>query len=101
MFLIGSNGVDVRFIEPFKAVRNAKQYSSVTVNEEIFRETIDVEDLWCPVEECSHEKWVTSLVCTILKTFPQENCFILELIPVCSAKVSIAKTHHFVISPSA
>ena len=65
----------------------------MTVNEEIFRETIGVEDLWCPVEECSHEKWVTSLVCTILKTFAQENCFISELIPVCSAKVSIAKTH--------
>jgi len=73
----------------------------VTVNEEIFRETVGVEDLWCPVEECSHEKWVTNLVCTILKTFPQENCFISELIPVCSAKVSIAKTHHYVTSPSA
>jgi len=32
------------------------------VNEEIFRDIVDVEQLWCPVEECSHEKWVTSFV---------------------------------------
>lgn len=62
----------------------------MTVNEDIFRETVDMDSLWCPVEECSHDKWVTNLVCTILKTFPQENCFISQLVPVCGAKVSMA-----------
>jgi len=89
--LTGSNnGFDKQFIIPFKADRNAKRDSSLTVNEDVFRETVDVDNLWCPVEECSHEKWVTSLVCTILKTFPQENCFISQLVPVCSTKVSMS-----------
>jgi hypothetical protein len=95
-FFVGSNGFDDRFIVPFKAVGNAQQHSSVTVIEEVFRETVDIEALWCPVEACSHEKWVTSLVCTILKTFPQENCFISQLVALCSVKVSIAQTRQYV-----
>jgi hypothetical protein len=67
----------------------AKGESSVTVNEDIFKATVDMDNLWCPVEECSHDKWVTNLVCTILKTFPQENCFMSQLVPLCSAKVSM------------
>ncbi|KDR18216.1 Serine-protein kinase ATM [Zootermopsis nevadensis] len=89
--IAGTSGFDNQYIIPFKADRNTRHDSSLTVNEDKFNETVDVDCLWCPVEECSHEKWVTSLVCTILKTFPQENCFISQLVPVCSAKVSFAE----------
>lgn len=88
--VIGSSGFDDPFIIPFKPVRCAKRESSMTVNEDIFRETVDMVNLWCPMEKCSHDRWVTNLVCTILKTFPQENCFMSQLVPVCSTKVSMA-----------
>jgi hypothetical protein len=85
--------LDNHYIIPFKVDRNSRLDSSLTVNEDTFKEKIDICTLWCPVEECSHEKWVTTLVCTILKTFPQENCFISQLVPVCSAKVSMIQRH--------
>jgi hypothetical protein len=39
------------------------------MNEEIFRETVDVAELWWPVKICSHEKWVTGFVfgCWLLR----------------------------------
>jgi hypothetical protein len=88
--LAGSIGVNNKdMLIPFWLNRRPEHDSPLIVNEDLFKETVDVGSLWCPLEECSHEKWVTNLVCTVLKTFTQEGSFVSHLVPVCSVKVNI------------
>ncbi|XP_069700137.1 serine-protein kinase ATM isoform X2 [Periplaneta americana] len=89
--VVGASGFDSHNIIPFKADKKTKRQSSLVIDEDLFKTTVDMENLWCPMEECSHEKWVTTLVSTILKTFAQENCYISQLVPICNVKVSFAE----------
>lgn len=51
-----------------------------------FKDDVDNESLWIPVQDISHETWVTNLVCAILNSFEKKS-FLNALQAVCRLKV--------------
>ncbi|KAJ8978033.1 hypothetical protein NQ317_013561 [Molorchus minor] len=56
---------------------------NATVNMQTFMSEIDDDLLWNPIESISHEKWIITLVVSLLKTF-SEKSFLPKLVPICN-----------------
>ncbi|XP_068082647.1 serine-protein kinase ATM [Anabrus simplex] len=79
------------YLVPFLSTKKSKQNSSAGIDEKLFKMQVDCPELWCPEYDCSHESWITKLVCSILETFPKDNCFLPNLISMCKVKVSFSE----------
>nr|CAD7435816.1 unnamed protein product [Timema monikensis] len=53
-------------------------------------QVVDQGYLWVPVEDCTHDTWITNLVCTLLEAYPEDS-FLRQLAPVCRVKVSFSE----------
>lgn len=58
-----------------------------------FVSKINMDELWCPDADVTHESWLVSLVCAILETFTTRS-YLGKLIPICRVKVLLFKLNY-------
>lgn len=55
---------------------------------EKFKENVDSDMLWLPIEDTPYKMWVTDIVCAICNSFSRE-CFLNIIQSLCRIKVSL------------
>nr|CAD7397996.1 unnamed protein product [Timema cristinae] len=75
-------------IVPFYHCGEARGKWGLVVSEDHMSQVVDQGYLWVPVEDCTHDTWITNLVCTLLEAYPEDS-FLRQLAPVCRVKVML------------
>lgn len=83
----GPENLEVKHLLPYIPLIKKNSSSNVSLDIQKFVRVIDSDELWCPEQKLPYDKWVASLVSTLLGTFT-EKCSLDMLVPVCEVKVS-------------
>ncbi|CAH1112514.1 unnamed protein product [Psylliodes chrysocephalus] len=86
----GFGPINKDYITPYYSSQRKVSTQNTILNTKLFVEKMKDSKLWCPDTDISHNRWITTLVSTILKTFNDASP-LSNLIEVCEVKVEFSE----------